>query len=83
MGFEHHVTGYSDNCFFELYPVENPENPGNCSNFFNRKDGKETLSLGVTEIVVLYANPHCDWIQWNEPGLAQYRVPVEPGCYSN
>lgn len=83
MGFEHHVTEYSDNWFFKLYPVENSEQTGNCLNFFTRKDGVETLSPGVTEIVVLYANPHCDWIQWDEPGLAQYRVPVEPGCYSN
>lgn len=83
MGFVHFVTEYTDNWSFELFPIENSERPGNCSNFFTSKDGKETYNPGVKEIVVLYANPHCDWIQWDEPGLAQYRVPVEPGCYSN
>ena len=83
MGFEHRVTEYEDNWYFELYPVANPKQPGNCSNYFTRKDGKEMLSKGVTEIVVLFANPHCDWIQWDEPGLAKYRVPIEAGCYPN
>jgi hypothetical protein len=82
MGFEHLVTEYTDNWFYVLYPVANP-GKSDCSNYFSRKDGKETLSKGVTEIVVLFANPHCDWIQWDEPGLAKYREPVEAGCYQN
>lgn len=83
MLFEHMVTEYEDNWYFRLYPVVNPKQPDNCSNYFTRKDGKEMIRKGVTEIVVLFANPHCDWIQWDEPGLAEYRVPVEAGCYSN
>ena len=83
MGFEHQVTEFADQWFFMLYPVNNPQQLGNCSNNFSRKDGKETFSKGVTEIVVLFANPHCDWIQWDEPGLVKYRVPIEAGCYSN
>ncbi len=83
MGFEHWVTEYDDDWSFKLYPKENPEQPGGCFNYFSRKDGEETLSKGITEIVVLFANPHCDWIEWDEPGLVKYRVPVEPGCYPN
>ena len=83
MGFEHHVTDHGDDWFFELYPVKNPELSVSCANSFTRNDGVEKLSKGVTEIVVLYANPHCDWIQWDEPGLAKYRKPVEAGCFSN
>lgn len=84
MGFEHQVTEYGDNWSFELYPAKNSELSISCDlNYFTRNDGKEKLSLGVTEIVVLYANPHCDWIQWDEPDLVKYREPVEAGCYSN
>lgn len=83
MGFEHRVTEFDDNWYFQLYPVVNPKQPGNCSNYFTRKDGEEMVSKGVAEIIVLYANPHCDWIQWDEPGLVKYRVPIEAGCYSN
>lgn len=83
MIFEHHVTEYADNWIFQLHSVENPEQPENCTNYFTRNDGKETLSMGVTEIVVLYVNPHCDWIQWDEPRLDKFRVPVAAGCYPN
>lgn len=83
VGFEHRVTEYADNWIFVEYPEGNTEQSGFCLNSFSRKDGKETLSIGVTEVIVLYANPHCAWIQWDEPGLVQHRVPVEPGCYSN
>ena len=83
MGFEHAVTEYEDNWILMLYPKKNPEQLGNCWNYFTRKDGQETFSKGVTEVIVLYANPHCDWIQWDEPGLDKYHVPVEAGCYSN
>ncbi len=83
MGFEHQVTEYGDDWLYKLYPVKNPELSSSCINYFTRNNGIESFSKGVTEIVVLYANPHCDWIQWDEPGLAKYRKPVEVGCYSN
>ena len=83
MIFEHHKTEFDDNWYFHLYPVVNPRQPGNCTNYFTRKDGQETFSQGIVEIVVLYANPHCDWIQWDEPGLENYRVTVEAGCYQH
>ena len=83
MGFEHHVTESSDGWFFHLYPKNMPESQGNCLNYFTRKDGQESASKGVTEIVALYANPHCDWITWDEPGLKNYKVIVEGGCSSN
>ncbi len=83
MGFEHRVTEYDDNWYFTLYPVENQDELRGSINFFNRKDGQETYSQGVSEIVVLYANPHCDWIEWDEPGLVKYRMPVEAGCFQN
>jgi hypothetical protein len=83
MRFEHKVTEYGDDWLYKLYPAKNPELSVSCANYFTRKNGIETLSKGVTEIVVLYANPHCDWIQWDEPGLAKYRKPVEAGCFSN
>lgn len=81
MAIEHLVTEFDNNWYIKLYPAKNPGQPINCSNYFNRKDGIETFSKGVAEIVVLYANPHCDWIEWDEPGLAVYRVPIEAGCY--
>ena len=68
MGFEHQVTEYDDYWLFQLYPGENPKQPGGCLSPFSRKDGEETTSMGVTELVVLFANPHCDWIEWDEPG---------------
>lgn len=83
MGFEHRVTEFDDNWYLQLYSAGNKEQTGNCVNYFTRKDGKETLVKGVTEVVILYANPHCDWIQWDEPGLVKYREPVEAGCYPN
>lgn len=83
MGFEHQVTEYGDSWLFQLYPLSNSNAQGSCDNHFTRKDGQETASKGVTEIVVLYANPHCDWIQWDEPGLAKYREPVAEGCFAN
>lgn len=83
MGFEHHVTEFDDNWYFRVYPVDNTQKSSSCLNSFSRKDGSETFSKGVVEIVVLYANPHCDWIEWDEPGLIKYRVPIEAGCYSN
>lgn len=83
MGFEHQVTEYSNEWLYNLYPAKNSEPPISCANYFTRNNGVEKFSKGVTEIVVLYANPHCDWIEWDEPGLAQYRKPVEAGCYSN
>lgn len=83
MGFEHRVTENDNNWFFIVYSVDNAQHSSSCLNSFSRKDGKETFSKGVVEFVVLYANPHCDWIEWDEPGLIKYRVPVEAGCYSN
>lgn len=80
---EHWVSQYEDNWYSRLYPVQNPPQPGNCSNSFTRKDGNETIAKGVTEIIVLYDNPHCDWIEWDDPELLKYRQPVEAGCYSN
>ena len=81
MGFEHRVTEYDNGWYYQLYPKGEVSWGG--SNYFTRKDGEESTGQGVTEIVVLYANPHCDWIQWDEPGLEAYRVTVEAGCFSN
>ncbi len=83
MVFEHWVSEFDDNWYPKLYPAQKPSQPGNCTNYFIRKDGKETIAKGITEIIVLYANPHCDWIEWDEPELVKYREPVEAGCYSN
>jgi len=81
--FEHWVSQYEDNWYSRLYPVQKPPQPASCTNSFSRKDGEETIAKGVTEIIVLYDNPHCDWIEWDEPELLKYRQPVEAGCYSN
>ncbi len=68
---------------FNFYPMDAPYQTAWCTNSYSRHDGKVTIQAGLTQIVVLYAYPHCDWIEADEPGLENYRVPINGVCSSN
>jgi len=53
---------------------------GNCSVSYSRHDGEVSVIEGISQIIVAYYNPHCDWLEHNEPGLQKYIVPIERPC---
>jgi hypothetical protein len=80
MTFTHWVTQTEDNWYTNFYAINQSKQPAICSNYYAQKDGIVTRWLGITEIIVLYANPHCEWIHQNEPGLEKYRIPISGPC---
>ncbi len=60
--------------------ITEDDNTDTCGNYYSQHEGKVTYTKGVTEVVVLYANAHCDWIESDDPGLKKYVVPVLGPC---
>lgn len=78
--YEHWINEAGDNWITHHYVQNSASQPATCSNYYAQQDGELQYWKGITEIIVLYANPHCDWIQRDEPGLKAYAVPIAGPC---
>ncbi len=78
MVFEHLVSDGVDGWFTKLYSTINLNDT--CSNYYGQNDGVISYWEGITEVIVIYANPHCDWIDINEPKIMDYSMPVTGLC---
>ncbi|PKO14046.1 MAG: hypothetical protein CVU39_15810 [Chloroflexi bacterium HGW-Chloroflexi-10] len=80
MVFEHWILENDNTWSINYYSQNNTNQPLNCTNYYSQHDGKTTYWSGLTEIIVIYANPHCEWIELDKPKLKNYIVSIIGPC---